>query len=157
MGGILLLFFWLLFKNVLVRVGITIIIHSCINDPVILIYTLYPWQNILSSPLNTTWSFSYRYIKCTPDVAFVGSLLDILFDQFVTEAAGVRHNNIYSVNCVRIACRSKNIMVLGYTQVLILDKYLRIKFMNKGLSVFQNFMWGTTHNKSFGLRLTSIN
>ena len=28
---------------------------------------------------------------------------------FHNEAAGIRHNELYSVNCIRIACRSENI------------------------------------------------
>ena len=33
------------------------------------------------------------------------------------EAAGIRHKGLYSVNCVRIACSSGNITVLGSRQV----------------------------------------
>ena len=33
------------------------------------------------------------------------------------EIEGIRHNDIYSVNCVRIACSSKSIIVLGSPQV----------------------------------------
>ena len=33
------------------------------------------------------------------------------------EVAGIRHNKLYSVNCVRIACSSENIRVLGSPQV----------------------------------------
>ena len=43
------------------------------------------------------------------------------------EAAGIRHNEHYSVNCVHIACSSeKNITVLGSPQVLM--KVFRRKF-----------------------------
>ena len=33
------------------------------------------------------------------------------------EAAGIRHNELYPVNCVRISCSSGNITVLGPPQV----------------------------------------
>ena len=35
----------------------------------------------------------------------------------VLEAARIKHNELYSVNCVRIICRSGNITVLGSLQV----------------------------------------
>ena len=35
------------------------------------------------------------------------------------EAAGIIHNELYSVNCVRIACSSENMTVLGFPQVLM--------------------------------------
>ena len=34
----------------------------------------------------------------------------------INEAAGIRHNGIYSVNCLHIACISENITVLGSHQ-----------------------------------------
>ena len=40
-----------------------------------------------------------------------------LLDSLQIEAAGIRHNALYSVNCVRIACRSGNITFLGSPQV----------------------------------------
>ena len=44
-------------------------------------------------------------------------------EQIITEAAGIRHNELYSINCVRIACRSGNITVLGSPQVLMKGFY----------------------------------
>ena len=42
------------------------------------------------------------------------------------EATGIINNDIYSVNCVRIACSSKNITVLGSPQVL--DERILLRF-----------------------------
>ena len=45
---------------------------------------------------------------------------------FSSEAAGIRHNGIYSVKCVRIHCRSKNITGLGSPQVF--DEWILLQF-----------------------------
>ena len=42
------------------------------------------------------------------------------------EAAGVRHNDFYSGNCVHIARSSKNIIVLGSPQVFSLKGYIEM-------------------------------
>ena len=44
----------------------------------------------------------------------------------VLEAGGIRHNDLYSVNCTHIACRSENITVLGSPQVC--DKRVLLQF-----------------------------
>ena len=44
------------------------------------------------------------------------------------EAAGIIHNKLYSVNCVCITCRSKNITVLGSPQVS--DERFLVHFFN---------------------------
>ena len=42
------------------------------------------------------------------------------------EAAEIIHNELYSVNCVRINCSSENIMVLGSPQVF--DERILLEF-----------------------------
>ena len=42
------------------------------------------------------------------------------------KAAEIRHNELYSVKCVRIACRSENITVLGSPQVF--DEWILLQF-----------------------------
>ena len=43
------------------------------------------------------------------------------------EAAGIRYNGLYSVNCVRIACSSENITVLVSRQVF--DERILLRFV----------------------------
>ena len=42
------------------------------------------------------------------------------------EATGIRHNELYSVNCVRIICSSENITVLGSPQLF--DERILFRF-----------------------------
>ena len=87
-----------------------------------------------------------------------------MYVQYQNEASGIIHNRLYSVNCVRINCRSKNITVLGHPQVFdesiclcffkhdsfrfgvrqriqkmilhqILDVYPHISFIDKGMTI----------------------
>ena len=51
------------------------------------------------------------------------------------KAAGVKHNRVYSVNFVRIACSSENITVLGSKQVF----YERI-IVNHIIYIIPNFI-----------------
>ena len=47
-----------------------------------LIYMTFLWHDVLSSSLTTTQPLNCVYMKCTQDVAFVGILLGIVFDQY---------------------------------------------------------------------------
>ena len=97
----------------------------------------------------------------------------------IVEAAGIKHNGLYSVNCVRLDCSSENITVLDSSQVFderilfsvmhrsqklilnqIFDIYPRIKFINKGLSIIQKrkvrcdalkVIWFGINSKNFPL------
>ena len=39
---------------------------------------------------------------------------------------------------------------------IVIDVYLCIKCMNKGLSIFRKFVWDTTNHKTFGLGLKTV-
>ena len=67
------------------------------------------WKNWVS-----TIKFLWLYLYC------------IKTNNHASEAAVIIHNNIYSVNCVSIACSYKNITVLGSPQVF--DERILIQF-----------------------------
>ena len=52
----------------------------------------------------------------------------IFYNLDVFQASGIRHSKLYPVNCVRIACRSKNIMALGSPQFF--DERILLQFLH---------------------------
>ena len=75
------------FKNVLQLVGIAIIIHYWMIFGVRVYIDVFH-DIIFSYSLTDTRTLTFGYIKWTPDVAFTGSFLDIVFDQCFRQKNG---------------------------------------------------------------------